>query len=359
MSATAPAAAAAAAPAEVTIASPFDDFTYAFDASDDASYSDVGVVLPGRAEPLRLHRALLARASRTLRAALRAPPTAPAHYDAATRTLVGCFAGADAAEGAAAVAWLRFCYGAPVRATAAAAPAVLAVLLRLDLAHAAVGAVQARLEALMVAAAAADVRVGAQLLRDAAARAECHRAGVCRVDRALARVVLARANVCAHSALVVDETLLALPPAYLDCAEYGAPHSTLGEHAVRQRYAAAHPELDPAARRAVLRARDLAQLSSDEMDTLAREWDGDSEGMLGVYRDAFAACQKRIAALSTRCECSRGRALCRCVADLLLLLCLHRSGDDRGAAGRRRHEGGAERKQMDRNDAEDDSIGAG
>lgn len=316
MNPEASAAAPPAPPEEVTIASPFDDFTAAFDARSDDSYPDVDVVLPDRAEPLRLHRALLARASRTLRAALRAPPTAPAHYDAATHTLVGCFAGADAAACAAAVAWLRFCYGAPVRVTATTAPVVLAVLLRLDLAHAAVGDVQARIEALMVAAAAADVRVGAQLLRDVAARAECCRDGGCRVDRTLARVVLARANLCAHSTLVVDETLLALPPAYLDCAEYGAPHSALGELAVRQRYVQAHPELAPEARRAVLRACDLALLSSDEMDTLAHEWDGDSDGRLEVYRDAFAACQKRIGVLSKRCEC-RGVITHLCLCETL------------------------------------------
>ena len=300
---------------EITIASPFDDFTAVFDAADAAdAYSDVAVVLPDRAAPLRLHRALLARASLALRTALHAPPTAPAHYDPATRTLVGFFAGADAAECAASVAWLRYCYGAPVRVRACAVPAALAALLRLDLAPAGhAHEAQARLEALALAAAAKDVRVGAQLLRDAAGRPACCRDGVCRIDRALARVVLSRAQMTAHPALVVDATLLALPAAYLACAEYGAPGSACSEAAVRLRYVQAHPELVGDARRDALRPADLARLSSAELDALAREWDKDGDGgyegsnenresggVLGLYRDAFNACQARLAELRPR-----------------------------------------------------------
>ena len=206
---------------------------------DEDSLPDLDFHAEGLGAPLRLHRAILAAASSLVQGVMRSK-TAARSGDA--DSFVWDFDTAAPADARALVAALRFCYGAALRvgtAVPAACSAAVAALVRLQVRCArAVAALVVRYAA---ATAARDVARGAEMLCACRAYPECCDAGAgCALDRALARAVLTRANLCAHYATVVDRCLMRLPPAYLALAQYGPAHTEQSEFSVRLRYLRYH-----------------------------------------------------------------------------------------------------------------------
>lgn len=253
---------------ERVIASPFAAAAEPFDDQRAESTADVSVVVPGLARPLRLHSAVLRAASATLDTLLGGGVSVWADHDRAAHRVVWRPCALRGVAPAVLVAWLRFCYGASVRVRVAGVAAALAASLRLGVRA---PRAQRALETFAVRAAQDDPAAGALLLQACVALDECHSRCGSRVDLALARCVLTRENLLRHYEAVVDRCLMALPPAYLDLAQYGDAHTELAEFAVRLRYVRYHAAtLSPAERRTIMSQCDWSELDVAEI-TLLRQ----------------------------------------------------------------------------------------
>ena len=263
---------------ERVIASPFPVAEEPFDDQRAASTADVTVTVPGLAAPLRLHSAVLRRASSTLDALLGGRACVWADHDPATQHVTWHPCALRGTTPAALLAWLRFAYGTSVPVRGADAPTLVTLLAAMLRVGVRAPRAQRALEGAVVRAARQDPVAGARALCACRAVPECCGARACRVDVALARAVLTRANLAQHYEAVVDRGLMALPPAYLDLAQYGDAHTELAEAAVRLRYVRYHAaSLSPAEQRCIVAQCDPSTLNAAEVAQIRRVLETDDD----------------------------------------------------------------------------------
>lgn len=269
--------------AVVVIASPYPPNIGLF--NNPGSFPDCDFVVPWLDEPLRLHKRIMVAASTLMEEQL--------GKRAGVDRFDWFFVSFKAVDRRALIKVLRFCYGETlsVGTEEGECCAVLAALFRLQVSC--VRKVAPRLVDFAVDQAKRDVAAGAALLTACAGYAECCNSLWCTLDRSLAAAVLTRENMCEHADVVVRECLLGLPPAYLDLAQYGPPHSAHSEFRTRLEYVRCNQFQTGADKAKVLKGALAADINCEEMVELCNLGVLPAEELLDTCLTAFAASEQR------------------------------------------------------------------
>lgn len=224
-----------APPLELSIPSPFPDYTPAFDSHIVDHFADLRVFLrAANKPPLLLHRVLLSRASRTFAALFRNGKAGSASYDSATQSVKG-LPSCDAAM----VSLLRFCYGAALAVNKDNAVLLLAALAFMKLKKKSYE-VRAQLREFIKSTTGNSAADGLAFV--------CHGEDY---DKACGTTFCAGANIARMVFPLVNpetdlqalvDALLTLPPEYLDIVNYGSDKSQAHESDVRVAYVRHHIE---------------------------------------------------------------------------------------------------------------------
>ena len=264
-----------------------------FDKPSSESFSDVVVPLPSdkllTTSSLALHRCILSRTSSTLAKVLLGQPQFFQPCKLQGNQICGLFDPLDSDERAAMLDWLRFGYGFDVTVTPSSAPAVLALLLRLQI----VGKddLREKLETFMVGVAQRNYETGIDMLQKCLRYWECHTKGFSRVDLRLAKCVFTLANLNAHSDKI-KACLMGLQIEHLKEVQYGPQGSPNSEYALRKEYFERHKgALTMSQRKCLLAPCNFQQMKVEEVDELMDMCQLNDTEKMQLYRLAFASCR--------------------------------------------------------------------
>lgn len=248
------------------IDSPFKNNTELFDNKE--MFPDMEFVIPGREQPLLLHKGIIAKTSKLVHGLLKAKETAKG--DDRNR-IEWMFDTSKPVDMCALLKVLRFCYDETmtVSITGGDCCAVVAALFRLQVTQ--LSKVVDNLTAFAVKQAHQSVTNGVQLLKDTQCYPECSSFNACELDKALGKAVLTAKNIQEHYETVVDGCLMKLPPKYLDITEYGMPHTKFSEFSIRTRYVREHEEaLTDEEKKTILKKCDWTKLEGNELRELRK-----------------------------------------------------------------------------------------
>lgn len=153
------------------------------------NYSDATVRSPkDHLSTIPLHRCILGKASPMFDSLLlKSSPVPHPLYKIQGTEIVGLFDNLDSDEHEATTNWLRFCYGFDLAVSPSNAPAVLAVLLRLQITGK--DELQRRIESFMLNVAEQSCNTAVDMLLKCLRYTECHTEGFSRIDLRLAQRV--------------------------------------------------------------------------------------------------------------------------------------------------------------------------
>lgn len=249
------------------IKSPFPDNLDLFDCPDSGAFADAEIVIPGREQPLHLHRCILSRASGALNGIFRCKASAHGLFSVEAREINGFFETFEGDEPTFFVEWLRFCYGAPLSVPSDNAPAFLVMLPRLQLCKS--DSVQRELEEYIISVAKNSFQIGITMLCQCASFEELKSGQFSEICKTLAQTVFTQSNFMAHSETIV-KCLMELPFEYLDMIQYGNVHTDTSEFAIRKKYVLHNEEnLSLETKVTIMRKCDWKKLNSAELKELS------------------------------------------------------------------------------------------
>ena len=250
------------------VESPFKNNTELFDNKD--MFPDMVFVVAGLESPLLLHKGIMAKTSKLVDGLLKAKQTAKTGD---SNQIEWPFDTTNERDRAALVKALRFCYDETMTVDAKGGElcAVIAALCRLQVTC--LREMIVKLTDFAVEQAKKDATVGKELLKETQLYPECCNPNTVELDKALAKVVLTRKNICENFETVVSNCLMKLPMHFLDMADYGDPHTLFSEFNIRARYLKEHDgTLSKEEKEMVMKRCDWTKLMSSELMTL-RELD--------------------------------------------------------------------------------------
>ena len=245
---------------------------------NEDAHADLKLVVEGMENPLKVHKWILARASRRLDEVLRASKDAQLEWPYDTKEEV---------DRKVLVKALRFCYGETqtVGIKKGECCAMIAVLTRLQVTclDAAVGL----LTNFAVEEATRNLETGVELLKACTRYSECCGSSTFSLNKQLAAIVLTKENMQGHYKEIVDECLMVLPPDYLLLAEFGEPHTRCSEFCLRTKYLRYHPEMSTEDKQAMMVNCDWSTLNSYELRELRLMDTIDKDELLVAYEKAL------------------------------------------------------------------------
>lgn len=257
------------------------------------SFSDVVIPLPSDnlffTGSLPLHRCILSRTSRLLASILIGQPQPFSTYKLQGNQICGLFDRLNNDERAALMEWLRFCYGFDLTVSPSSAPAVLALMLRLQI----VGKDEMlpKLETFMVSAAQRSCDTGIDMLQKCQKYCVWHNDALCNVDLRVAKCVFTQANLKAQHDKVVA-CLMGLPPEFLKEVQYGPQGSATSEYVLRKQYYKQHIGLTTDTwRKSSLASCNFREMTVKEVDKLMDMCSLSTTEKMQLYRLAFASCR--------------------------------------------------------------------
>ena len=257
------------------------------------SFSDVVIPLPSdnqfSVSCLPLHRCILSRTSQTLASILLGQPQFFLLCKLQGNQICGLFDRLNNDERAALMDWLRFCYGFDLTVSPSSAPAVLVMMLRLQI----VGKDEMlpKLETFMVSAAQRSCDTGIEMLQKCQKYWECHKDGLCRIDLRIAKCVFTQANLKALHDKVVA-CLMGLPPEFLKEVQYGPQGSATSEYVLRKQYYERRKVfMTDAWRKSFLASCNFQEMKVKEVDELMNMCSLSTTEKMQLYRLAFASCR--------------------------------------------------------------------
>ena len=250
------------------VESPFKNNTELFDNKD--MFPDMVFVVAGLESPLLLHKGIMAKTSKLVEGLLKAKQTAKTGD---SNQIKWPFDTTNERDRTALVKALRFCYDETMTVDAKGGElcAVIAALCRLQVTC--LKEMIVKLTDFAVEQAKKDASVGKELLKETQLYPECCNPNTVELDKALAKVVFTRKNICENFETVVGDCLMKLPMHFLDMAEYGDPHTPFSEFNIRTQYLKEHDDtLSKEEKEMVMKKCDWTNLMSKELMTL-RELD--------------------------------------------------------------------------------------
>lgn len=257
---------------------------------NEEMYPDLELVIPEFENSLHLHKLILARASKLMEDLFKAKQTANSQNG---NKLQWMFDTSEKVERDALLKVLRFCYGENirVRTTNCECCAVVLALYRLQVTCA--NDVVRELTDCSVNRAKMDLSFGVMLLKSSQHYQECRNNKAYELDKALAKALLTRNNICEHYDTVVSECLMKLPAEYLDMAEYGDPHTAWSEFHLRAQYLKEHSEeLSQEEKEKIMKKCNTTLLKRDELKELRKLNAIGSELMLDMYDSVLERTEK-------------------------------------------------------------------
>ena len=276
----------------LSLVPPFINEIGSFDNED--AHTDFEFVVEEMGKPLKVHKWILARASRRLDEVLRARKDIRLEWPYDTKEEV---------DRKVLVKALRFCYGETqtVGTKNGECCAVIAAFTRLQINN--MDEIVATLSNFAVEEARRDIFVGVELLMACARYKECCGMDKCTLNQDLAKIVLSKENMSQHFREVVDECLMLLPQDFLELAEFSEPHTTCSEFRLRVRYMRDNPSvMTYEEKQAILKHCDLSTLNSDELRELRLLDILDKDQLLRAYEKALEYCEIEKARANDRAE---------------------------------------------------------
>ena len=246
------------------------------------SYPDLTFVVPGMEGSLSLHKKILAKASTVIKKMLKDHPGEKLEWVFETKNEI---------DKQALVKALRFCYGETlsVGTRNGECCALIAALSRLQVTC--LDEVVPKLKHFALELARNDLIGGVDLLKMCTHYEECCKAENCTLNKELAKIVLTKENMLEHFREVVD-CLMALPPEYLDEAEYGEPHTWCSEFCLRAKYVRWHSkELSEEEKHAMVTKCDWSTLNSQELRELRLTDIVNKDELLEAHEKALECCE--------------------------------------------------------------------
>ena len=257
------------------------------------SFSDV--VIPftsdGSSSPssLALHRCILSRTSPVLASILQGRQTVFVGCKLQDNKICGLFDGLDSDGRSALLGWLRFCYGFNWNVSPSQAPAVLAMMLRLQI----VGKEEWRpkLEAFMITVAARNCESGIEMLQKCQQYPECRTDGISRIDKSLAKCVFTQANFATHPDSV-KACLMGLPLGYLKEVQFGPQGTASSEYALLKQYLERNKSaMTNTQKKDLLTPCNFQVMAFKEVDELVEMCQLNDTEKMELFRSAFASCR--------------------------------------------------------------------
>lgn len=278
---------------KLVLQSPYSGDKSLFLNSTKESFSDVVIPIPTN-NPfftgcLPLHRCILSRTSRLLASILLGQPESFSTYKLQGNQICGLFDSLDNDECAALMDWLRFCYGFDLTVSPSSAPAVLALMLRLQI----VGKDEMlpRLETFMVSAAQQSCDTGIDMLQKC--QKYCMwRSDVDHVKLRIAKCVFTQANFNAQHDKVVA-CLMDLPSEFLKEVQFGPQGSATSEYVLRKQYFKHMRFMTDAWRKSFLASCNFQEMKVEEVDELMDMCSLSTTEKMQLYRLAFASCRNK------------------------------------------------------------------
>ena len=272
----------------LTLVSVFSDDVVSFDNED--SFSDLKFVIPGLKRPLLVHKQTLAKGSSLIQKVMKCKQTADSEDK---DTIEWPFDTKKDIDKQCLVKALRYLYGdkAVVGMEDGECCAMISTFIRLQITH--LDDVITQLVEFATKQAKKDVKKGAELLVKMQDYPECCDGTSCELEKSLVDVVLTSKNLCENYDTVVDKCLMALPPRYLDVAQFGAPHSQFSEFHVRAQYVKTHnEEMRTEDKQEVMMRCDWTKLESAELKELDELGVVDLRNMLSMYHTVLENTEK-------------------------------------------------------------------
>ena len=246
----------------ILIPSPYTDNAEFFD--KEACYPDVEIVIKGQEKPLHLHRLLLGRASKVLDALFKCKQSVFGKYNDETRHVEWLFdTERDETYRKALVKWLQLCYGMNVSFETCECAAALSALVHLQLTEK--ESIQDCLVNGMLEQAVKNIDCGIEMLRSCVDEyEECHCDETDNVNLKLAKVVFRKQHLEGRNKGIVENLLMSLPVAYLNCVEYGEEHSEQSKLNIRLKYIEKHKDMTEDEKREVVGVIERTKLNSGE-----------------------------------------------------------------------------------------------
>ena len=257
---------------------------------NEEMFPDLELVVPGFETSLHLHKLILARASKLMEGLFKAKRVADSQDGNQVEWM---FDTSEKVDRDALLKVLRFCYGENirVRTTNCECYAVVLALYRLQVTCA--NDVVRELTDFSVNRAKMDLSFGVMLLKSSQHYQECRNKKAYELDKALAKALLTRNNICEQPETVVSDCLMKLPPEYLDMAEYGEPHTTWSEFNARAQYLKEHSEeLSQEEKENIMKECNLMFLRSGELKELRKLNVVGSELILDMHESVLERTEK-------------------------------------------------------------------
>ena len=266
---------------KMEIESPFINEVESFNNTE--SYPDLTFVVPGMGGSLSLHKKILAKTSRTIKAMLKDHPGDKLEWIYETK---------NENDKQALVKALRYCYGETlsVGTRNGECCALIAALSRLQVTC--LEEVIPKMKNFALELAKTDLIGGVELLKMCVHYKECCKAENCTLSKELAKIILTKDNMLDHFREVVDDCLMTLPPEYLDEAEYGEPHTLCSEFCLRAKYVRWHSkEMSEEEKHAMVTKCDWSTLNSQELRELRMTDLVDKDELLEAHEKALECCE--------------------------------------------------------------------
>ena len=263
------------------IESPFPNEMESF--NNDELFPDLTFVVPGMDGSLSLHKKILAKTSRTIKAMLKDHPGDKLEWIYETK---------NENDKQALVKALRYCYGETlsVGTRNGECCALIAALSRLQVTC--LGEVIPQLNDFALEQARSDLDTGIEMLKMCTCYEECCKSNAWTLSKELAKIVLTKENMNEHFREVVDDCLMTLPPEYLDEAEYGEPHTWCSEFCLRAKYVQWHlTELSEEEKHAMVTKCDWSTLNSQELRELRLTDIVNKDELLEAHEKALECCE--------------------------------------------------------------------
>ena len=258
------------------------------------NYSDATVRSPkDHLGTIPLHRCILGKASPMFDSLLlKSSPVPHPLYKIQGTEIVGLFDNLDSDEHEATTNWLRFCYGFDLAVSPSNAPAVLAVLLRLQITGK--DELQRRIESFMLNVAEQSCNTAVDMLLKCLRYTECHTEGFSRIDLRLAQRVFTPKNFIADNDTLMAR-LMSLPPEYIATAQFGPSGTAFSEYELRSRYYKQHKDtMTEAQKKSFLASCRFTEISVDELGQLMDMCQLNDTEKMELYRMAYASCRSKI-----------------------------------------------------------------
>ena len=280
----------------LTLVSVFSDDVESFDNED--MFPDLKFVIGGLEKPLLLHKRILAKGSSLVQKIMKCKQTAESDDK---DTIVWPFDTNRDTDRQCLVKALRYLYGdtVVVELKDGECCAMISTFTRLQMTH--LDEVITKLVEFAVKQAMKDVKNGAELLIQMQDYPECFDRTICKLEQSLVSIVLTSKNICENYDAVVNRCLMALPPRYLDVAQFGAQHTQSSEFHVRAQYVKAHMEgMDTEEKQGIMMKCDWTKLESAELRELDELGVVDPRNMLSIFNTVLENTEKERDELMTR-----------------------------------------------------------